>query len=102
MRALSSPMVHGSSSGPWGHVGIVPRPRSERCPCPPAQSRREINDYYWNFKVETSLIELRNMIQVADLVVECALQRRESRGLHYTLDFPSEMPDSHPTSVRRV
>lgn len=87
----------------WDYVGIVrTTKRLERARTRLRNLAREINDYYWNFKVETSLIELRNMIQVADLVVECALQRRESRGLHYTLDFPTEMPDSHPTSVRRV
>jgi len=50
--------------------------------------QEEIDAYYWDFKVTNDLIELRNLATVADLVVTCALRRRESRGLHYTLDFP--------------
>ncbi len=86
----------------WDYVGIVrTTKRLERARTRIQNLAREINDYYWNFKLETPLIELRNMIQVAELVVECALQRRESRGLHYILDYPSEMPNSHTTIVKR-
>ena len=86
----------------WDYVGIVrTTKRLERARTRLKNLSREINDYYWNFKVETKLIELRNMIQVSDLIVECALQRRESRGLHYTLDYPSEMPETHDTVIRR-
>ena len=51
---------------------------------------REINEYYWDAKVDVTLLELRNLVQVADLIVDCALRREESRGLHYTLDFPDK------------
>jgi L-aspartate oxidase len=56
--------------------------------------QREIDDYYWDFKVTSDLIELRNIATVAELIIKCALQRRESRGLHYTIDYP-ERDDIH-------
>ncbi|MFP6855492.1 MAG: hypothetical protein VB980_06885, partial [Opitutales bacterium] len=52
---------------------------------------REINEYYWYAKVDVTLLELRNLVQVADLIVDCALKRKESRGLHYTLDYPDKL-----------
>ena len=57
----------------------------------------EVREYYWNFRVEPRLLELRNLIQVADLIIDCALQRHESRGLHYSLDFPDTLPKALPT-----
>ena len=75
----------------WNYVGIVrSTKRLERARTRIQNLDREINDYYWNFKVDESLLELRNMIQVAALILECALQRKESRGLHYTLDYPDK------------
>jgi len=75
----------------WNYVGIVrSTKRLERARVRIRNLEREINDYYWNFKVDESLLELRNMVQVAALIVECALQRKESRGLHYTLDYPNK------------
>jgi L-aspartate oxidase len=50
--------------------------------------QEEINTYYWDFRVTSDLIELRNIATVAEMVVDCALQRRESRGLHSIRDFP--------------
>jgi L-aspartate oxidase len=73
----------------WNYVGIVRTTRRlER-----AQHRirllfDEIEDYYGHFRVTTDLIELRNLLQSADLIVKSALKRHESRGLHYTLDYP--------------
>jgi L-aspartate oxidase len=48
----------------------------------------EIEEYYRHFRVSTDLIELRNLLQSAELIVSSALKRHESRGLHYTLDYP--------------
>ena len=50
----------------------------------------EIDQYYWNFKITSDLIELRNLITVSRLILKCARARRESRGLHYNLDCPEK------------
>ncbi len=84
----------------WDYVGIVrTTKRLERARARIQLLSREINDYYWNFRVEPMLLELRNMVQVADIMVQCALQRKESRGLHYILDYPTLSPEALDTRV---
>lgn len=53
---------------------------------------REVRDFYWGYRVNSDILELRNLVTVASLVVDCAMQRKESRGIHYTLDYPGADP----------
>lgn len=73
----------------WDYVSIVrTSKRLQRAATRLHNLRREVQEFYWNFKICTELLELRNLLETAALVVECATRRNESRGLHYTLDFP--------------
>ena len=86
----------------WDYVSIVrTTKRLQRARTRIQNLEREINEYYWNFKVDVSLLELRNMIRVAGLIVDCALQREESRGLHCTLDYPDKAADLRNSSCQR-
>ena len=58
---------------------------------------QEIHDYYANFRVSNNLLELRNLVQVAELIIRSAMERKESRGLHFTIDYPEQNENPTPT-----
>ena len=82
----------------WNYVGIVrTTKRLERAANRIDLLRKEVEDYYGAFRVTTDLIELRNLLEAAGLIVESALRRKESRGLHYTLDYPETGDEARDT-----
>lgn len=82
----------------WDYVGIVrTTKRLERAQHRVELLASEIQEYYGNYRITAHLLELRNLVACADLIVRSALQRRESRGLHYTLDYPQSLPEALPT-----
>jgi L-aspartate oxidase len=86
----------------WNYVGIVRTTRRlERALHRIKLLRSEIEDYYANFRVTRDLLELRNLVDCAELIVRSALSRHESRGLHYSRDYPEALPVSFPTVLSR-
>ncbi len=82
----------------WDYMGIVRTDkRLERALRRIQMLQQETHEYYSHFRVSNNLLELRNLLQVAELMVRCAMQRKESRGLHYTLDYPNQLESSGPT-----
>lgn len=88
----------------WDYVSIVrTNKRLQRAAARLRNLKREVQEFYWNFRITSELLELRNLVETASLIVDCAVRRKESRGLHYTLDFP-KLDETHPptdTTIRR-
>ena len=85
----------------WDYVGIVRTDkRLQRAEHRANLLKREIAEYYSNYKVSSDLIELRNLVTVAELIIRSALSRKESRGLHYTLDYPETAAVAAPTLLK--
>lgn len=82
----------------WDYVGIVRTTRRlQRALSRIALLKQELSKYYARFRMSDNLLELRNMVQVAELMVRCAMMREESRGLHFTLDYPGVRQNSGPS-----
>jgi L-aspartate oxidase len=89
----------------WDYVGIVRTDkRLQRAATRLRNLQNEIQDFYWNFRITADLLELRNLATAASLIVDCAISRKESRGLHYTLDYPGhdDAKFLHDTVIRRI
>lgn len=87
----------------WDYVSIVRTTnRLERAASRLSNLRREVRSFYWGHRVTSDILELRNLVAAASLVVDCALRRHESRGIHYTLDYPEKNAKlCVPTVLRR-
>ena len=88
----------------WDYVSIVrTNKRLQRAAARLRNLKREVQEFYWSFRVTSEVLELRNLVETASLIVDCAVRRHESRGLHYTMDYPAldESKEPQHTVLRR-
>ena len=86
----------------WDYVSIVrTTKRLQRAAARLRNLKREVQEFYWSFRVTSEVLELRNLVETASLIVDCALRRHESRGLHYTLDHPQMNERADDSVLRR-
>jgi L-aspartate oxidase len=87
----------------WNYVGIVrSTKRLLRAKERLDMLKKEVNEYYWQYHVDRDIIELRNVVDVAMLIVESALARKESRGAHYSIDYPDKGSEARDTLVQKT
>ena len=86
----------------WNYVGIVRTDRRlQRAKKRINLLLEEINNYYWDYKIDKNLIELRNLATVAKIIIVSAISRKESRGIHYNVDYPKKAKNIRNTTIKK-
>lgn len=86
----------------WDYVSIVrTNKRLDRAATRLRMLHREVKDFYWGYRITPDILELRNLVAVASLIVDCAMRRNESRGLHFNTDYPGKLDHRFVTQLHR-